>query len=126
MSAALGSSRPTSAAPSTQWNDASSLPQLLAFIRLPGHHPDALIPEVGARVSAADAVGVDMRQLALDSIRGSKGDTRCGRLILSCPRGWNRGCCRTQIAKNSFISHRLHGRIGMSAEVDLVRLRGVA
>src|SRR5208337_157311 len=53
-------------------HDETTAAQLLAFVRPPRHHPDSLVPEVSASVGAADAVGVDMRQLTLDRIRVPK------------------------------------------------------
>ncbi len=54
---ALGSQRNRAAAP-----------QFVTLIRPPSHHADALVPIVGSGVSAAHAVVVDMRKLALDGV----------------------------------------------------------
>jgi hypothetical protein len=52
--------------------DPDPAPQFVAAICPPRHHTYAFIPIVGAGIGAADAVIIDMRELALDGVGGGR------------------------------------------------------
>ena len=62
--------------------------QFRAFFRPPGHHPNALIPKVGAGIGTADTVVIDMGQLAFDGVGVPEAalvkDRRSGRTKAVC------------------------------------------